>query len=334
MLAVVLVLVGLAFTASAMVSLPYYAFAPGQVIEVTDFVVAEGAETFDAKGDLYFLTVTVREVTGPEWVEAVLDGEVDLRDREVVRPRGVSREERRRRGLDQQQEAKLRAVFVALSRLGYDPELRGSGALVSTVFEETPADGALEVDDVITSVDGVPVAIAGDLAGALDGKVPGDRIVLTVQRLGDDGDVEVEVPLVLGEHPDDAERGFIGVGLDTFEFEAVFPVDVDIDSQNIGGPSSGMMYTLGIMNLLTPEDLTKGHRIAGTGTIQRDGRVGAIGGVRQKVFASRSVGAEYVIVPTANYEDALTAAGDEIQIVPVETIDDALDFLASLDPVG
>ncbi len=332
-LAGVLLLSGVGVVASTMTALPYYGMAPGQVIEVTDFVDVDGVETFAATGDLYFLTVTVRELTGPEWIEAVLDGEVDLRDREVVRPSGVTREQRRRRGLDQQAEAQQRAIFVALTRLGYEPTISGSGGLVSSVFADTPAEGALEIDDVIVAADGEPIAIGSDLIEALDGKRPGDEVELTVNRLDDDGaERQVGVAIVLGEHPDDPERGFIGVGLDTFEFAADFPLDIAIDSQNIGGPSSGMMYTLGIMNLLTEADLPKGHRVAGTGTIQRDGSVGAIGGVRQKVFAARRVGAEYVLVPERNFEDALTAAGDEIEVVSVATIDEALAFLAALAP--
>ncbi len=328
-----LLLSGSAVTALAMQALPYYGFAPGQVVEVTDFVDVDGVETFASRGDLYFLTVTVRELTGPEWLEAVLDPEVDLRDRDVVRPPGVTREQRRRRGLDQQTEAQQRAIFVALTRLGYEPELTGSGALVASVVADTPADGALAVDDVIVRAGDREIALAGDLVEALEGLGPGAEIDLTVNRLGDDGeDRTIEVPIVLGEHPDDPDRGFIGVSLDTFEFAADFPVDIAIDSQNIGGPSSGMMYTLGIIDLLTEGDLTNGHRVAGTGTIQRDGTVGAIGGVRQKVYAARRVGAEYVLVPVRNFEDALTAAGGEIEVVSVDTIDDALAFLAALPP--
>ncbi len=330
-----LLVAGLAVTALAMTPLPYYGLAPGQVIEVTDFVDVDGAETFAHRGDLYFLTVTVRELTGPEWVEAVLDGEVDLRDREVVRPQGVTREQRRRQGLDQQAEAQQRAIFVALTRLGYEPEIDGAGALVAQVLDGTAAEGVLEVDDVITAAGGSPISLAGDLVAALDGKGPGDAVALTINRLAADGsETVVDVDLTLGEHPEEPDRGFIGVSLDTFEFRAAFPVDVAIDSQNIGGPSSGLMYALGIMNLLTPDDLTNGHRVAGTGTIQRDGTVGAIGGVRQKVFAARRVGAEYVLVPTSNLDDAMTAAGDEINVVEVATIDDALEFLAGLEPAG
>ena len=125
-----------------------------------------------------------------------------------------------------------------------------------------------------------------------------------------------------------------GVAPDTVTLSLDLPIDLEIDSRNIGGPSAGMMYAITVLDLLTPEDLVKGHRIAGTGTIHSDETVGAIGGVRQKVFAARSVGAEYIMVPTDNYPDALTAAGDGIEIVAVATLQDALDFLDSLEPVA
>ena len=327
----VILLAGTAVTVSTQVRLPYYAATPGQVIEVSDFVVVENAETFTPAGDLYFLTVSQREVTPLEWLEAQFDDEVDLRDRDVVRPPGVSVEQRRRRGLDQQEEAKRQAIFVALTRLGFEPNISGGGALVASIVPDTAADGTLQVDDVVTSVDSEPVVVAQDLADALGARAPGDAVDLTVQRFNPDGEDEtVAVSVTLGTNPDDAARAFLGVSLGTFEFRADFPVEVDIDSQNIGGPSSGLMYTLGIMNILTPDDLTNGRQVAGTGTIRLNGDVGPIGGVRQKVYAARRAGADYVLVPTQNFEDARTADGGEIEIVPVDTVDDALVFLESL----
>jgi PDZ domain-containing protein len=100
-----------------------------------------------------------------------------------------------------------------------------------------------------------------------------------------------------------------------------------MDSQNIGGPSAGMMFTLEIINQMTEEDITDGLRIAGTGTIRRDGTVGPIGGVKQKVFAAIDAGATVVFIPANNYDDALLAAGDDIKVVRIETIDDPLEFL-------
>ena len=330
-LAVGLLLSGLVVAAGATLTLPYYASSPGQVIDVADFVTVDGTDTYFASGDLFFLTVSSREVTAFEYVEAFFDGEVDLRPREQVRPSGQTTEQRRRRGLDQQEEAKRRAIFVALSRLGFDAVLSGEGALVVQVIEGAPAEGMLDVTDVIVGVNGRPVGLVGDLIDAIAATAPGDSASLAVERLAEDDSIElIEVKLTLAEHPDEDGRGFIGVGLETFNVTSEFEVEVGIDSQNIGGPSSGMMYTLGIMNLLTEDDLTKGHRVAGTGTIQVDGTVGPIGGVRQKVYAARTVGAEYVLVPNQNYEDALEATGDEVEIVAVGTLDDALEFLAGL----
>jgi PDZ domain-containing protein len=126
----------------------------------------------------------------------------------------------------------------------------------------------------------------------------------------------------------------VGFGPATSNPRFVFPIDVEIDSSNIGGPSAGMMYTLAIMNVLTPEDITHGLRIAGTGTITTNGEVGPIGGIRQKVVGATLSGAEYILVPEANYEEALTVDIESAEIVAVSTIDDALDFLATLEPAA
>lgn len=108
------------------------------------------------------------------------------------------------------------------------------------------------------------------------------------------------------------------------------PFPVEIEPGDVGGPSAGMMHALAIIDTLTEGELTDGHVVAGTGTIGLDGTVGTIGGIRQKVVAAEAAGAEYILVPQGNYETALTAERDSIEIVPVATIDDAVDFLESL----
>jgi PDZ domain-containing protein len=123
----------------------------------------------------------------------------------------------------------------------------------------------------------------------------------------------------------------IGILLGNNEPITEFPVEVVIDSQNIGGPSAGLMFTLQIMDQLTEDEITKGHRIAGTGTIRRDGTVGAIGGIRQKVYGAIGSGATAVLTPASNYEDALEAAGDKIVVVRVETVDDVLAYFKTLE---
>jgi len=111
------------------------------------------------------------------------------------------------------------------------------------------------------------------------------------------------------------------------------PFPVAIEAGAVGGPSAGMMHTLAIVDTLTPGELTQGHVIAGTGTIAYDGTVGGIGGIRQKIVGAEAAGAEYVLVPQSNYDEALTAERRAIEIVPVETIQDALDFLETLGAV-
>jgi PDZ domain-containing protein len=215
-----------------------------------------------------------------------------------------------------------------LERLGYDVEFVVDGALIIGVVEGSPADGLLEPGDVITEVEGVEVADGEAFFDAVQQYPVGATITLAGTRNGEPLSVEI----TLGAHPQLAEAPFVGVTYESNVVDLDLPIDVTIEAGGIGGPSAGMMYALALMDLLTEEDLLKGHIVAGTGVIGLDESVGAIGGVRQKVYGARSVGAEYVLVPEANYEDAVTAAGGDIEVVAVDTLQDALDFLDSLEP--
>jgi len=277
-----------------------------------------------------------------EYVAAQLNREVDLSPRENIRPAGTTQEQLRDQNLNLMNQSKQNAIYVALTELGYDVVFEGSGARVTAFTEVSAAGGVLEPGDVIVAVDGTPVEFLDDAMSLLGGRAPGDTVELTIERPVDDPDVAserkvVEITLIpyraLNEDDElieDPDRGMVGVFLENGETEIVFPVEVDIDSQNIGGPSAGMMFTLEIMNQLTEEDLTKGNRIAGTGTIRQDGTVGAIGGIKQKVYGAIDASAVYVLVPDGNYDEAILAAGDDITVVRVVTIDDALNFLATL----
>ena len=333
---VVAALLGVGLVAASSIELSYYAVGPGPVEDVGGVVsVRSGADTFAADGDFYFLTVILEEVNVLEYLDAALNPEVDLRPRADIRPDGVSPEQLQRANRESMQESQERAIFVALTRLGYDATLTGEGALVVGLVEGSPAEGLLQTDDVIIGFDGEDISLAGDAVAQVTARRPGDRVTLTVLRAGEDGeDEEVEASLVLGENPDDSDRGFIGVYLDTLNRRAEFPIEVEINAGNIGGPSAGLMYALGILNLLTEDDLTRGYQIAGTGTIQdpETGAVGPIGGIRQKVYAAIDSGAEFVLVPEGNYDDARDAAGEDVTVVSIATFDDALDFLRALEP--
>ncbi|MFQ5555228.1 MAG: PDZ domain-containing protein [Acidimicrobiia bacterium] len=337
----VLLTVAIAIVIAWPINVPYFALSPGPVNDVGDFVEVEDRDGEDS-GELFFLTVSLKEVNALEALWGWFDSEVDLTPRENIRPRGVSQEDLRRQNLAQMDVSKQTAIVVALTRLGFEVTFKGNGSLIISVVEGSAADGLLEANDVIVGVNGSPVEFSDDAAGLIGGSAPGDMVVLDVRRPTDESatefeDLQIEVTLgvFIGEDADgnevmDEDRGMVGVLLDNFNVETVLPVDIVIDSQNIGGPSAGMMFTLEIMNQLTDDDLTRGHIIAGTGTIDRDGSVGAIGGVRQKVFGAIDAGAEFVLVPQANFDDASDAAGDDIQVVSIATIDDALAFLDTI----
>lgn len=339
-LGAILLLIGFALNWLANLQVDYFALSPGPVNDVGDYVTVTGQESVEDAGELFFLTVSLKEITALEYLGAWLDKEVTLSPRENIRPAGVSQEELTRQNLALMEGSKRAAIFVALTHLGYEPQLIGSGAKISGTIDGTAADGVLQDDDVIVEIDGIEVEFAGDAAGALGGKLPGTEVRLVIDRPTEDGSLErLEIGLVLGpflaidedgNRIVDEDRGMIGVLLEDADVEELFPVDVVIDTQNIGGPSAGLMFTLEMINQLSAEDITRDQRIAGTGTISRDGAVGAIGGVRQKVFGAIRAGAGYVLVPAANYEDAVSAAGDDITVVRVETIDDALEFLDTL----
>lgn len=319
---------------------PYYSFSPGPVNDVSDFVEVPDAST-EGSGELFFLTVSLKEVNVIEYIGALLDREVDLSPRETVRPVGVSQESLRQQNLALMRNSQDSAKFVALTQLGYEVTLTGSGALIQGIVEESAAVGVLFEGDVIVAVDGQPVEFVDEAVDEIGGRAPGDEVVLSIRRaVGPDNTIEtVDISIVLGPYRaedengnivDQPDRGMVGVLLTNAETETLFPVDIEIDSQNIGGPSAGLMFTLEIMNQLTEEDLTKGQAIAGTGTISRDGTVGAIGGIKQKVYGAIDAGADFVLVPSSNVPDALEAAGEEITVIEVATIGDALNFLETL----
>jgi PDZ domain-containing protein len=141
------------------------------------------------------------------------------------------------------------------------------------------------------------------------------------------GEETLRLEIELAERDDDPGVPMIGVVLGELTGP---PFPLEIEAGDVGGPSAGMMHTLAIIDTLTEGELTNGHVIAGTGTINVDGTIGNIGGIRQKVVAAEAAGATHILVPAGNHESALTAERESIEIVPIETIDDAIEFLENL----
>ena len=303
------------------IELPYLAYSAGPVSDAADSVVASEVSVFPPAGELLMLTVVSQDVNVFEAAIAGIDPGVDLVRKQAVRREGESDEEYRNRVLQQMDDSNFRAIAVALDYLGY--ELVPTEVVINEVMEGVPASDVLELGDTVVTVNGNDIRTVDDFGPALEGYEVGDTIEIAVMRGGDD----VELVVELAERDDEPGVPMIGIVLGELT-EAPFPIS--IEAGDVGGPSAGMMHTIAIIDTLTEGELTQGRVIAGTGTIQLDGTVGSIGGIRQKVVGAEAAGAEYILVPQGNYEDALTADRESIEIVPVATLDEAISFLESL----
>lgn len=296
--------------------------ATGTDGEQVPLISVEGAETFETGGTLDLTTVQVvgnRERT-PSWFELALawmDSSRAVVPLDSVFPEGVTTEQRDERNAMLMVDSQHEATAAALNELGYDT---GAKVVVQEAVADAPADGLLEGEDVITAIDGTPVTSATQLREAIQ-KAGGDPVALTVLRAGEERTVEVTPE----EHTEnDVTTWLIGITLRTdYDFE----VDVTLQLDNVGGPSAGMMFALGIIDTLTEGELNGGHNIAGTGTIDAEGTVGPIGGIRQKLYGARDAGADYFLAPASNCDEVVGHVPDGLQVIRTATLEESLDAL-------
>ena len=319
---------------SAFVRIPYYTVSPGTVRPTEPRIEVSGAPSFESEGQIDFLTVSLRPATALEGLVGWLDPNVEVVDEDLIlgdRDADENRQVNQRLMTD----AKQIATYVALTELGYGVTVEGTGATVVAVGEGTPAAGLLEPGDTIVAVDGEPILLAGELVDAIGAHAPGDTVSLDVEP--PDGSEARTVDVTLAEREEDPSKALLGVSTQTRDERYEFPVTVTVDTGTVGGPSAGLALTLGILDRMTPGDLTGGLNVAVTGTMSPDGVVGPVGGVPQKVVAARRAGADLMIVPVEEYDDAVAQAGD-LRVEKAATLDEALDLLeqfgGGIDPVS
>jgi PDZ domain-containing secreted protein len=206
-----------------------------------------------------------------------------------------------------------------------DPSGTDRGAFLGEIVEGGAVEGILESGDRIVGLDSEPITSFGDLVPALMPFRAGDVAMIEAIRTGTDGTEEtIVVDVELGVRI--LERAGL-LNIATQLRDAELPFDVGFTTEDIGGPSAGLAFTITVLDVLTEGDLTGGADIVVTGTIDREGNVGPIGGVKQKAFAAKDAGAEVFIVPERNYDDAV-AAVDGLRIESVTTLTEALDIIA------
>ena len=219
------------------------------------------------------------------------------------------------------------SAAVALKVLGYDVMADPSGVLVDLVQPDGAANGILMPGDIITGAQGNDVATLDELSAQLEPVEPGTTITLQIER----SDGLEEVMIETYSHPDDPDRALIGIQIGQAA-SIDLPVEIEIDTGNVGGPSAGLAFALDIVDELGPRDLDAGRTIIVTGELELDGSVGAVGGVKQKAVTARKLDADLFIVPLRNEQMARDNAGD-VEVVAVATFDEALEAITG-EPIS
>lgn len=313
---------------AALIEVPYVALSPGSVRPVAEQVLVQDAPSYQPESSIAFTTVSVGSTSLLEALVGWLDDEVDVLPERRVRG-DRSEDENRRYNAQLMDSSKLTAIAVALRYLGEEVEVHTTGTIVRDILPDSPADGALELDDVVVAVDGEPIDVPEEIRDLLQVGGPGAEHILTVERPAGSGERQ-EVALSTVAAQDDPGRAVIGIAPEERIARFDFPVDVSIDSGRVGGPSAGLAFALAVIDVLTPGELTGGKAVAVTGTIALDGTVGPVGGGAQKAVAVRDGGYDAFLVPSAELDEVQEAVGAGVEVIAVDTLDQALQALASL----
>lgn len=319
-----------AITLLSLVLLPtgYVIERPGQSFNImgevggNPVISSPTAEVYPSDSRLDVTTVSVvgnREAT-PSWLEVVaawLDPDQIVLPIDEVYPPDRTAEEIRAESQALMEVSQQDAIAAALLNLGYEVN---RSVYIRSVFEAGPASQILVAGDLVRSVSGVPVASFEELRDKIK-SAEGNVLTLEVERDGITVLREITPVLQEGSY-------VIGV-LVGYTYE--FPVAIDLQLGNVGGPSGGLMFALGIIDTLTPGSLAGAGHIAGTGTITAGGQVGEIGGVELKMIAARRSGADLFIAPRANCNSIVDSIPQGLRVVVVRDLVEALEVLESLN---
>ncbi|WP_391208368.1 SepM family pheromone-processing serine protease [Psychrobacillus sp. L4] len=321
-----------------------YISKPGGAYELSPFVQVEGGDEND-KGMMSLLTISLAKATPLTYLYAKIADNRKIYKAEQIRNPDEDEKEYNIRQLKLMSDSQFNAISVAFNRANKPYHIINNGIFIFNVLKNSAADGILEPGDKIIGLDNLSDLTEEKLKTYLSGKGEGDVIQLTVERNKETLKKEVTLKTV----PGILDKPGIGVSYTEDKKVETTPA-VHMNSEDIGGPSAGLMFTLEILNQLLPEDISKGYNIAGTGEMKPDGTIGRIGGIDLKVIAADRKGIEIMFAPddeidpailannpglTSNYEEALKSAkkiGTKMKIVPVKTVDDALVYLEKLEP--
>ncbi|WP_199549618.1 PDZ domain-containing protein [Streptomyces sp. N35] len=338
MLASTLMLIAL-LCAGVLIKVPYAEMTPGPTVNTLGdhdgepVLQISGRKTYETTGNLNMTTVRVTSADYKmnlfEAVYGWIAHDNVVVPHDTLYPDGKTEEQSTQENAEEFSQSQESAKVAALKELDIPVQSR---VVVATVLKDSPSEGRLHAGDVIKAVDGTAVEQPDDVAKLVTKHKPGEDVVFTIvpakeaaaaEKAGKEATATEKITITTEKAPE-GDRAIVGIQAGT---DHTFPFTIDIKLADVGGPSAGLMFALGIVDKLTPEDLTGGKFVAGTGTIDDNGKVGPIGGIEMKTVGARSKGAEYFLTPEANCASAAKDIPDGLTLVKVKTIDDAVDSL-------
>jgi Lon-like protease len=308
---------------------PYVILEPGPTLNTLGqdssgqpLITISGHKTYPTSGNLNMVTVSYEGGPGVnvnifQALRAWLDPSQAVVPEGELFPPGQSAEQTQQQDTEQMASSQETATAAAFTELHIPYQTQ---VVVMETVPGLPANTVLKAGDQILAVDGKPVTGQSDLSTLITAHPAGSVLQLTVLRAGNTLHLAVKSQNVDG-------TAVIGVQV---QEEYKFPFNVKISVGAIGGPSAGMMFALGIIDKLTPMNLTGGKFIAGTGEITPSGQVQPIGGIQQKMVGARDAGATIFLTPASNCSDTVGAVPAGLRIVKVSTLTQAIDDLEAI----
>jgi len=310
----------------SLIKTDYYFMSPGPPYQWD--IEYENIDKYEFEGNLFQLTVRRDEANALIYAWSLINESYDLYPREVILPDGVTPKELSEISIQNMRTSENVAIAVALKNLGYEISSKGDGVAVVGLLDDSPVKNKLKKSDLIQSINSTDIFSATEFIATLRTYSIGETVSIGLLREIDGVKKQIFVKTTLVEHVEYKGEPMVGFLATTVNERFDFPFEIDIKTGNVGGPSAGLMMALNVYNNLIPEDITNSMIVAGTGTIEIDGSVGPVGGIKQKIIAAKRAGAELILVPVANFEEAIQFETDKTAIVAVDSFDEALSVIS------
>ena len=321
-------------TVAFLLPVPFVKLSPGPTFDVigaqkgSPVIVIDGTTTYPTTGKLFMTTVL--ESGGPRGGLTFVDALTSwfnpadaVLPRELLYPDDMDRDTVQAQQAAMFSSAESDAIGAAMK---YLKKPVSAETIVNTVYNDSPADGILEPGDHIRSVNGTEITAPEQVKTLVQGAPVGTAFTFQIDRVVGGARMPLKEVVTSKASPADPARPYLGIGVGT-RYEPDFGIDFTL--KDVGGPSAGLMFSLGLVDKLSPDDLAKGRTIAGTGTITAEGEVGPIGGIRQKLVGARDAGAELFLAPAKHCAEMAGHVPDGLTVTPVRTLAEAVSAVST-----